>query len=302
MPKFEGNAARKMETPEQAPAKAPRKLKEAPRPEPMVSAEEEEAITKQTTQELLGKIRGRRAGETIQAPPEEIMRAGEEFEEQIKPVSMERIKGDAELRRIYKYVNEESKGARGLYLESNKPGESAFADPGMRYVEALTRVKDTAGNEGKHKAALEELSRLTTDLGLTENALIQTGMEPEDIEYMRSRKSGMETKAMSAEAKKILEKEKGSMDIARAQGLVRNADKVWDLVNDTIEDPETATNYVFALARFNEAVRSLDNKKIAAARETVNNLNAAAGLEGNALIQSVMEKYDERAEVKNPFG
>ena len=104
------------------------------------------------------------------------------------------------------------------------------------------------------------------------------------------------------------------ISIAEAQGLVANADKLWDLANKAIaEHPNTkadilassdenqvgglATNYVLAIAKYMRAKEyPADQKTIARLKKTVDDFNDMLGLAGNAQVQASML---HRPEVKN---
>jgi hypothetical protein len=106
------------------------------------------------------------------------------------------------------------------------------------------------------------------------------------------------------------------ISIAEAQGLVANADKLWDLANEAITKRPSAkasmlasadenqvqvggiaTNYVLAIAKYMRAKEyPADAKTIARLKKTVDNFSETLGLAGNAQVQASML---HRPDVKN---
>lgn len=101
------------------------------------------------------------------------------------------------------------------------------------------------------------------------------------------------------------------MDIGTAKRFIKYADKVWDLAQERIQElgdenaerlnhREAATQYVYALAAYNRAVRQLNEGEIAKTISVLGKMNRSLGLSGNALVQAMMERYNV-TRLKNPF-
>jgi len=296
--------------------------------EKMETVAESEAAKQAARRELERDTVPAREVYTIVPPPEvyEAVKKAHALLEKRRIVSLEEARqllphGDRTWQLINKKLEEEADtSSLGAYAIASELGPDPkltgrnydLASEYLRELGRYRRLVDLKDNAGRREA-LQKMMRMSHGLGVVTNAEVQQYLEPEDILHIQEQ-IDTDTKAYTANELKNLSKELASLPMSvehvknqggskeKPQPLVKRAEEIWDLVADSLpeEDRGLATEYVFALARVNQASRAVDAKAYERAWSTFAKMNAALGIEGNALIQSeILPRPAE--EYRNPF-
>lgn len=322
MPRHESPLARKEEAPssERRPVRVIGKIRKEELLPPEHLEEDEDAAAAES---IRRKIRGEKVSgvheiaRDVPPPPEEVLALAERFQqttEKLRPVSMEQARrliehGD----RIWEFVS--GKLVENPYavtaLGYGDPKEFGKYNPATEYVRTLAKYKKAAeeGDDAKKTRELDRLGVMNDALGIEGNAIVQSVMEKEDLGHANLKKMDALKRQAATELGRAgtqYEQLNVQMNIGKAKGLVRHPEQLWEHAIKSMKDiegpdPAVATNLVFAVAAYNEAVRKLDNKRVPELRSVVMDMAHAMGMQHNALLQSEMLSYDESMSVKNPF-
>lgn len=322
MPRHESSLARKEEAPssERRPVRVIGKIRKEELLPPEHLEEDEDAAA---VESIRRKIRGEEASgvremvREVPPPPDDVLALTASFQEttdKLRPVSMEQARRQVEHGdRIWEFVS--AKLVENPYavtaLGYGDPKEFGKYNPATEYVRTLAKYKKAAeeGDEAKKTRELDRLGVMNDALGIEGNAIVQSVMEKEDLGHAHLKKMDALKRQAAAElgrAGSDYERMNVQMSIGKAKGLVRHPDQLWEQAIKSMKniegpDPAIATNLVFAVAAYNEAVRKLDNERVPKLRDAVMGMAHAMGMRQNALLQSEMLAYDETLSVKNPF-
>jgi hypothetical protein len=264
-------------------------------------------------------------------PPPEVMELGPQFEEAMrlrKTASIEEARqlvkhGDRLWELVDKTIAEHMKdgnaaqvGLLSLDIANNPAMFGKKYDLATDYVRTVAmyrRAAEAKDPEAKHRA-LMQLERATQDLGLLPNAEIQQHLEREDAEDLNRRiqeareaTAKLESEASRAEAAKTLTElsrefpSSMSVDRVKKYNLVKRPADLWDNVRSMVPTDELATEYVLALGRVNEASRTVNLEAYDEAKDVLDRMSGALGIQNRAdILSETLPRPGEKYE--NPFG
>lgn len=264
-------------------------------------------------------------------PPPEVMELGPQFEEAMrlrKTASIEEARqlvkhGDRLWELVDKTIAEHMKdgnaaqvGLLSLDMANNPAMFGKKYDLATDYVRTVAmyrRAAEAKDPEAKHRA-LVQLERATQDLGLLPSAEIQQHLEREDAEDLNRRiqeareaTAKLESEASRAEAAKTLTElsrefpSSMSVDRVKKYNLVKRPADLWDNVRGMVPTDELATEYVLALGRVNEASRTVNLEAYDEAKDVLDRMSGALGIQNRAdILSETLPRPGEKYE--NPFG
>ncbi len=240
-----------------------------------------------------------------------------EKEEKIAPASKE-------AKRIVDQITEKYGAHPEALMGGTVPGFKGFMS-GLRF-RLLNGLSHIAGQTTEYDRYREAISKIEHGLVAKDERVpherrrrapkkekvIELSPEDRDVEIIEEPKEAKievpppPTSLMESYKKSETEQRESMMTIDRAKGMVKNADKLWDLVNKRLDadptvasslsaetsmfegDGNAATNFVFLVARFVEAREKQDK---AAEKNYYNKVMGYAKklkLDNNALLSSIL--------------